>query len=289
MVITNSIIHQITRNKLKVQNYIFALVISSFCVSPVVATDKDSDHWKESRINSMISSNEVLEGYSIEAEVKDDRATLDGIVALDTQKDLANAIARSVTGIKKVDNNIEVKKGQVRGESASIAQSVKDATTTAKVKSKLLWSRSLSGTDISVETNNHVLTLGGAVNSAAEKDLAERVALKTSGVHKVNNTITVTNPRARLGGVDLKKVEKNAGEALEDVGGDIGDAWITTKVQSSLLFTRSLNIDALRVSTKNHVVSISGTVDTQAEKDLVKEIANDIDGVKTVNNEIQVR
>jgi hyperosmotically inducible periplasmic protein len=95
--------------------------------------------------------------------------------------------------------------------------------------------------------------------------------------------------RARLGGVDLKKVENNAGEALEDVGGDIGDAWITTKVRSSLLFTRSLNVDALSVTTKNQVVSISGMVDTQAEKDLVKEIVNDIDGVKTVKNEIKVR
>jgi hyperosmotically inducible periplasmic protein len=193
-IIPNSILHKITGNKLKVQNHIIALMISSFLVSPVIAMDKDSDHWKEARINSMISSNEVLDGYSIEAEVKDDRATLEGVVALDTEKDLANAIAGSVTGIKKVDNNIKVKKGEVRGESVSIAQSVKDATTTAKVKSKLLWNRSLSGTDISVETNDHVLTLGGTVDTTAEKDLAERVALKTSGVHKVNNTITVTNP-----------------------------------------------------------------------------------------------
>jgi hypothetical protein len=46
-------------------------MISSFLVSPVIAVDKDSDHWKEARINSMISSNEVLDGYSIEADVKD--------------------------------------------------------------------------------------------------------------------------------------------------------------------------------------------------------------------------
>jgi hyperosmotically inducible protein len=284
--IIHSIAHTISGNRLKVQNFVFALILSSFFASSAVA---DSDQSREARINSMIASNEVLDGYSIEADVKDDRATLKGVVALDTQKDLAKAIAASVAGIKKVDNNIEVKKGQVRGESASIAQSVKDATTTAKVKSKLLWNRSLSGTDISVETNNHVLTLGGAVNTAAEKDLAERVALKTSGVHKVNNTITVTNPRARLGGVDLKKVENNAGEALEDVGGDISDAWITTKVQSSLIFTRSLSIDALRVNTNNQVVTISGMVDSKSEKDLVSEIANDIAGVKSVKNEIQVR
>lgn len=271
-------------------NYLLALGLVTFSLTPAYAIDQRSDAHKEAKIENMISSNEVLQGYNINVTVDDKKASLNGTVALETQKDLAEAIALSATGVTSVDNDIKVREGEPRGTVASIGKAVSDATTTAKVKSKLLWSRSLSGMDIEVKSNDGTVTLGGEVNSNSEKELAKRLALNTSGVERVNNNISVSRSptRARLGSVDFDKVEHNAGDALEQVGDNMSDGWLTTKVRSNLMFTRSLNISNLNVTSDNGHVKLEGTTKAQSEKDLASEIAKDTSGVKNVDNKITV-
>jgi hyperosmotically inducible protein len=66
-----------------------------------------------------------------------------------------------------------------------------DAEITTALKTKLLADTKVSGSDVSVDTTNHVVTLTGTVKSAAERAEAVRVAKKTAGVHKVVNKLTV--------------------------------------------------------------------------------------------------
>jgi len=70
-------------------------------------------------------------------------------------------------------------------------QVVDDGTITTKVKTKLLADSFLTGLSISVETFQGEVTLTGAVNTSAQRDLAARIAQETTGVRKVNNLLKV--------------------------------------------------------------------------------------------------
>lgn len=60
------------------------------------------------------------------------------------------------------------------------------------------------------------------------------------------------------------------------------DAWITTKVKADLLVTQNVPGMEIKVDTVNGVVTLSGMVDTQAEKDRAVQLARDIEGVRQV-------
>ena len=95
------------------------------------------------------------------------------------------------------DNRIEVTNDATRTRSdddsdRSFRETVSDATTTATVKSKLLWNRNTGGLAIDVSTENGNVSLEGEADTEASKALAERLAANTDGVHSVTNRIRVT-------------------------------------------------------------------------------------------------
>lgn len=86
-----------------------------------------------------------------------------------------------VNGIKEVDNRIAVKADYEvppRSFDRSYGEVVDDATITAAVKSKLLWSRHASGLATNVDTKWGKVTLNGTADSEVSKDLATGVRSK---------------------------------------------------------------------------------------------------------------
>ncbi|HEY0333389.1 MAG TPA: BON domain-containing protein [Stenotrophomonas sp.] len=65
-------------------------------------------------------------------------------------------------------------------------QPASDTWITTKVKSDLLATENVSGTDVSVETKNGVVWLSGSVKTQAEHDKAVAVAKGIEGVKKVD-------------------------------------------------------------------------------------------------------
>ncbi|MGA0586165.1 BON domain-containing protein [Dyella sp. KRB-257] len=63
-----------------------------------------------------------------------------------------------------------------------------DAWITTKVKSEFATTKGVDATDISVSTNNGVVTLSGHVGSSAEKAKAEQVARAVKGVRSVDTS-----------------------------------------------------------------------------------------------------
>ena len=62
----------------------------------------------------------------------------------------------------------------------------------------------------------------------------------------------------------------------------VSDAWITSRVKSSLMFTRGVSSFDITVTTVNGVVSLNGMVDSTAERELAVRVAQDVRGVKKV-------
>ena len=66
-----------------------------------------------------------------------------------------------------------------------------DAWITTRVHERFVGEDLLKGSDISVDTNHHVVTLKGTVMDRVGRARAGRVALKTEGVHRVVNHLTI--------------------------------------------------------------------------------------------------
>jgi hyperosmotically inducible protein len=73
----------------------------------------------------------------------------------------------------------------------SAGQVVDDTTIGTKVKAKLFDNEKLSGFAIDVEVFQGEVTLTGAVDAPAQKELATEVARSVTGVTKVNNLLKV--------------------------------------------------------------------------------------------------
>ncbi len=62
------------------------------------------------------------------------------------------------------------------------------------------------------------------------------------------------------------------------------DAWITTKVKSEFGTTKGISATSISVSTQDGVVTLSGTVSSEAEKEHAVRVAQLVKGVKSVDS-----
>ncbi|MFA5496436.1 MAG: BON domain-containing protein [Porticoccaceae bacterium] len=252
-------------------------------VSPAMVIGDDmgrqlTEARQEGSIWTAIALNRHLNPFKIDIDVENGTAVLTGTVESDIDRDLAEQVALGIEGVESVDNRLQVDSNVERREAGepTLADRLGDATLTATVKSKLLWNRNTEGLDIKVETEGGVVTLSGEADNSAARELAGRLAEDTDGVRSVRNDIKVsgtTTAAAKVQG------------AADDVGTTLSDAWITSKVKSSFLFSSNLSSLDISVATENGKVTLSGTVHSSEEKALAKETVENIRGVKGVDAE----
>jgi osmotically-inducible protein OsmY len=201
---------------------------------------------------------------------------------------------------------------------------VDDGTLQSQIAANVKKS-SLAARDIDVDVKQSVVTLTGKVRSASEKAQAGRLA-KVSGVTAVNNRIEV-DPKIDQSKIDAagektktgttkavdatvnaaKKtetaVQKGVGKAEQGVskaadktseavgkaGDKTSDTSVTTLVKAGFSGEKLLKDSAIDVDTTNHVVTLRGTVASDAAKARAGEIARGIDGVTRIVNQLVVR
>ncbi|MCK9420000.1 MAG: BON domain-containing protein [Nitrospirae bacterium] len=239
---------------------VMALLVIS---APVHASKTDN------RIESSAKKSYVFKTYLKEDDIKIDSkngaVTLTGIVSEEYHKALAQDTVSGLPGVKSVDNKLEVK-GERPAENS-------DAWLTAKVKTTLLFHRSVSGFKTEVNAKDGIVTLQGEATSQAQKDLATEYAKDVEGVKAVNNEMTVSKT--------AKKAHRTTGEKIDD-------ASITAQAKMTLLFHRSTSALNTKVMTKHGVVTVSGKAKNAAEKDLVTKVVDDVNGVKSVKNRMTI-
>jgi hyperosmotically inducible protein len=123
----------------------------------------------------------------------------------------------------------------------------------------------LRDSDVSVDSENGVVTIKGSVQNSEQKRLAEDTVRSLPGVTTVVNEL---------------KVKSDPKES--------SDEWIALKVRSSLLYHRNVSMTDTDVRVNNGNVVLTGTAESAAEKSLAGEYAADIKGVKNVDNQITV-
>lgn len=237
---------------------------------------------QETQIWTTFALSPYLRANDIKVSVHDGKATLTGTVEEDVNKDLAREIALGVTGITDVDNQIVVQADYVAPARAPAAdraygEVIDDASITAAVKSKLAWSRDADAIGMDVDTQRGKVTLSGSADSKAEKDKAGRLAENTRGVMSVDNQLVVqANARPT--------VKDNAKGVTREARRDVADGWITTKVKSTFMYSSNVDGSDISVNTNKGVVTLTGKVDSGAERALAIELAQNVRGVKSVQS-----
>jgi osmotically-inducible protein OsmY len=134
----------------------------------------------------------------------------------------------------------------------------------------------LNSFKIDTDVKNGVVVLSGEVGSDTEKDLAGRLAANVQGTQAVTNLLTVKE--GHKGG-------DNPGRQLAQKMNDIS---VTTGLNIEFAAHKELEATKIDVDTKNGVVVLTGTVKSEAAKDLAVEMAKDYDHVVAVEDNLKV-
>ena len=195
-----------------------------------------------------------------------------------------------------------------------------DQTIDDQVESRIKNDASLKKHTIIVTTEDGVVTLTGTVPTAAESEKAARIA-NVAGVTRVNNNLIVTKDvkdevkgttgraaektkdgaekaaeKTKDGAEKVgektkdgaEKVGKETKEVLSKTGEVITDSWITSRVHSKFVGEDLLKDSSIDVDTKDHVVTLNGTVMSAAAKSRAVAEAKEVEGVKSVVDHLTV-
>lgn len=157
---------------------------------------------------------------------------------------------------------------KVGTDERSVGQIWDDATITAKVKTELAKDAQVKARRIDVDTVDQIVTLTGMLESQKEVDRAVQIAKKVSYVKEVRNYLQIG--------------DKTIGQSLDD-------KVIGTRIKTKLIGNYeilSLNID---VDVDNRIVTLTGIVNNQKQKDLALDIARKTPGAVKVIDNMKIR
>ncbi|MDF0733543.1 BON domain-containing protein [Pseudomonas entomophila] len=253
------------------------LLAASLCavLTPAFA-DPLQDARLEGALQTALSLNKVLNPFRIEVTVDGTRARLGGEVENVVERELAERVALATRGVEQVDNQLQVNAELVEQalERRAYAQRLEDATLTAIIRARLLWSRVTERSPIEVESREGVVTLRGRVDSIEAKELAGVLARTSDGVYLVNNLVSLDSAalaKARETPVDASSAAQPS------------DRWIVDKIQASYRYSRNLDGLNIKVASAEGVVRLSGEVVSSEQKTIAQEIARQIVGVRGVD------
>jgi hyperosmotically inducible protein len=159
--------------------------------------DLVSDATITASVKSKLLWDSHTDGLDIHVDTNNGRVTLTGTVASGTEKDLAGHLAMNTKDVVGVNNELAVggkpgtttqAKEQIKTAAKDTQEALSDGWITTKVKSSLMLTRDVEGSEISVTTDNGVVKLSGNVDSNTGKQRAVEVAQNIRGVKKVDSS-----------------------------------------------------------------------------------------------------
>jgi hyperosmotically inducible periplasmic protein len=180
-----------------------------------------------------------------------------------------------------------------------------DQTIDNEIESRMRNDASLKKHSIVVTVDDGVVTLTGTVPTEGDSAKAARLA-KIDGVTRVNNNLIVSNEVKGTAGQAAEKTKDTAAtvgektkegaekvgektkEGVSKTGEVITDSWITSRVHSKFIGEDLLKDSDINVDTKDHVVTLRGTVPSAAAKARAISEAKEVEGVKSVVDHLSV-
>ena len=214
----------------------------------VTHTDQEiqKDVLAELRWDAQVQPNEI--GVS----VKDGVVTLTGWVDSYLKKWSAEEAAHRVSGVRAVANDIEIKLSTERTDGDIAAAAV----------NALEWDAFVPSEKVQVTVSKGWVTLKGDVEWQYQKEDAERVVRRLSGVKGITNLISV---KPRITPSELKK-----------------------KIENALVRNAEIDAGRITVEVQGNKAILKGTVRSWAEKEEAARAAWSAPGILSVDNRIMI-
>lgn len=136
----------------------------------------------------------------------------------------------------------------------------------------------LRDTRVKVSVEGHNATLRGFVRTSTAKELVGQIAAHVKGINKVHNFLEVAPEK-------LKSIGEMS-DGLIDT--KLSNVTISNKVRSQLLANRTTSGINVEIETHNRIVTMTGQVKDEAEKELAYWVVRNTQGVKEVVNNLDI-
>lgn len=212
------------------------------------ATAAVKDAWITTQIEAKYFGDANIKGRNIDVDTANGVVTLTGEVTTVAERQRAVARAKEVDGVTRVVDRLKLVPAARSAADRAEDKADKAADKADRAKDKA-------------------------------EDKADRA--KDKADDKADRAKDKADDRA-------EKIANKSQARADRAGNDISDAWITTKVQSKYYVdgdVRGLNID---VTTNGGVVTLTGKVATEAERNKALALAKSTDGVKQVIDKLTI-
>lgn len=254
------------------------------------ATSATAEPRTDAQITTMVQAkyfaDDSIRSRDIDVETENGRVTLRGTVADDASKQRAVTLARGVEGVKDVNEELQVRSESTTARREPPNSRVGEVGTsgteinapwwiTTKIQAQYFVSPEIKPWTIDVTTQSGgAVTLEGTVDSADDRAEAVRIARTTEGVTRVEDRLRIDPNASR---------DRTTSTTIEPP-----DPWLTAKIQAKYFLDADVKGSRIDVDTRTGVVTLSGTVRSEAERRQAVALARNTEGVRDVKDALRV-
>src|ERR1700681_1647371 len=200
--------------------------------------ESTQDATTTSRVRTALLLSKRVSPFDIRVETSQAEVTLTGQVPSDEVKSVAGAIAQDTAGVKQVHNNLGINPTAERNpETERLGERVADLELKTVINDAFSKNVELKDKHIDVQVKSRIVTLGGALETAAQKYDAEQIAWQASGALGVVNNISVTStPTAP----------------------ETADEKLARRVEFELYSTRAVSLKNMQINVNNGIATLNG-------------------------------
>ena len=181
-----------------VLSLLFAALLSTGLIACNRSTDKPNpnasvtmgteidDAVLTSKVRSAMVADEYVKSLDVKVETFKAEVMLSGFVETQAQMDRSVEVAKSVQGVRSVNNKLSLK-----SSTQTVGAKIDDSVITAAVKAAMMNDPVMKSREVSVVTVNGQVQLSGFVDSDKQVTQAYDVATKVEGVVGVLNQLSV--------------------------------------------------------------------------------------------------
>jgi hyperosmotically inducible protein len=215
------------------------------------------DNQLKKNIENRLHWNNLVNEKKLTIEVSDHDVILNGTVSTHKEKKAVEEDVRSIPGIRAVKNLLKVQ--------LTDADLPEDQKIKKRIEKILATTKQIDEDKIEVAVHGGLATLEGSVDALWKRTFIQELAGNLKGTFEIENKITVV-PTYKL------RDEVIAAEIVKTIG------------QSD-----SLDVESIHVKVNNGIVTLSGTLDNQWDRNAVNMIALYTAGVRDIKNKIIAR